>query len=88
VEAIEGNALAAGKAFATGLAFRLLDGVANAIADQGMEGGIGIALLITQRIRTGVSGCADMLMFAARAFASGPGGSTPGLWACPQRGLG
>ena len=73
MEAIKGSAPAAGEAFATNLAFELLDTVAAAIADEGVEGGIGVAPIVTEGVRTSMASGAEVLMFAAPAFALWPG---------------
>ncbi len=55
------------------MTLELLDAVANAVANQRMEGEIGVAPIVAQRIRAGMPGGADLLVFATWALASGPG---------------
>jgi hypothetical protein len=72
VETIENSPPTARKAFFTGLAFELLDAIAAAIADEGMEGGISVAPIDAQWVRAGVPGGANALMFSASAFPQSP----------------
>ena len=58
---------------ATSLAFQLLDLISHALADESMKGGISVAPIIAERVRAGVSGRADVLVFAVSAFACRPG---------------
>jgi hypothetical protein len=63
----------------------LLDAGAAAIADEGVKGGISVAPIVAQWVRAGVSGRADVLMFAALAFAGGPGFHTGFVGMPPKR---
>ena len=87
VEAIEGGAPAAGEAGLASLALELLDAVAATITDEGMESGIGVTPIVAERIGTGTSRRADVLMFAPPAFAFGPG-KDAGLVSVPPERLG
>jgi hypothetical protein len=61
VEAVEGRAPAAGEAFLAGLALELLNVVAETVADEGMEGGIGVAPIVTKWLGAGMASGADVL---------------------------
>jgi hypothetical protein len=87
VEAIQGGAPATGEALFAGLAFELLDTVAHTLANQGVEGSISVAPIITERVRTNMASRADVLMFAAPAFTGGPGFNT-GFVSMPPKRLG
>ena len=78
MEAIEGGAPAAGKAFATSLAFELLDTVAAAIADEGVKGGIRVAPIVAQGLGQACPAVQTCLCLPRRLLHVGQG-STPGL---------
>jgi hypothetical protein len=73
VEAIEGGTPAAGEAGLASLAAELLNPVAAAIGDKGMERGIGIAPILTEQIRAGVASGADLFRGTLGMFALWPG---------------
>jgi len=73
-QTIQSGATSAGKAFAASLTPEPLDasGTTLAVTDQGMESGIGVAVIIAFRVGASVSGRTDDLTLATRAFALAP----------------
>ena len=85
VEAIEGGAPASGEAFFAGLTFELLNAISAAIADEGMEGGIGVTPIITERVGAGMAGGANVFMFTPWAFALWPREDAGLVGVAPER---
>jgi hypothetical protein len=81
---IQRRAAPAGKAFAASLTSEPLDatGTALAVTDQGMESGIGVAVIVALRVEASVFGRTDGLTLAAGAFCVRSTGGHP---ACPTR---
>jgi hypothetical protein len=80
-----GGAPAAGEALLAGLAFELLDSVGVAIADEGMESGIGVAAIVAlppstekEREENGITRNRTGRGAWRRRLAGSP--STPGRW--------